>query len=300
MLGICGRRVGHATQAGMQTGTATRTRFALSSEITPEQAEHLETHGFLIFDQVASREEIQRIADEVERLQAAWFAEGRTSVFGIPLFVGKGAQGEPFLNRLAFTSVFSEVIRAFVRDPRFEPIRGLVGKDARIGDAEKDGVVINRYLNVAGSAYPRLGWHTDGLRDLFYGRMPVRMLNIGLHLDDCTADNGGLRLIPGSHNQGFWDMCFRKPYFVSHGADPNEIVVETKAGDLTVHDGRLWHRVAQSSRVGPTSLRRSMYVPYLTGPYEPKSEASPMPLYHKLGMLLRRAKRSEGTGTTAK
>jgi hypothetical protein len=86
-------------------------------------------------------------------------------------------------------------------------------------------------------------------------------------------------------------MCFRKPYFVSHAADPRELCVETKPGDLTVHDGRLWHRVAQSSREGAASLRRSMYVPYLTGPYEPKSDASPMPLYHRAGMLLRALRR---------
>ena len=100
------------------------------------------------------------------------------------------------------------------------PILELIGDDARVGDREKDGVVVNRYLNVPGSVYPRLGWHTDGLRDLFYGRMPQQMLNIGLHLDRCTRDNGGLRLIPGSHRQGFWSMCFRKPYFVSHRRRP--------------------------------------------------------------------------------
>jgi ectoine hydroxylase-related dioxygenase (phytanoyl-CoA dioxygenase family) len=148
-------------------------------------------------------------------------------------------------------------------------------------------VVVNRYLNVPGSVHPRLGWHTDGLRDLFYGRMPQQMLNIGLHLDRCTRDNGGLRLIPGSHTQGFWSMCFRKPYFVSHGEDPDEICVETEPGDLTVHDGRLWHRVARSRREGAASLRRSMYLPYLTGPYEPKSEDSPTPLYHRVGEWMR-------------
>ena len=30
---------------------------------------------------------------------------------------------------------------------------------------EKDGVVVNRFLNMPGSAHPRLGWHTDGLRE---------------------------------------------------------------------------------------------------------------------------------------
>src|SRR5574339_72233 len=34
------------------------------------------------------------------------------------------AQGDPFLQRLAFTSVFSDAIREFVRDPRFAPILG--------------------------------------------------------------------------------------------------------------------------------------------------------------------------------
>jgi ectoine hydroxylase-related dioxygenase (phytanoyl-CoA dioxygenase family) len=162
-----------------------------------------------------------------------------------------------------------------------------VGEGARVGDDEKDGVVINRYVNEPGSVYPRLGWHTDGLRDLFYLRMPGPMLNIGLHLDKCTRENGGLRLIPGSHRQGFLSMCFRKPYFVSHAPDRDEVAVETEPGDLTVHDGRLWHRVAVSTRTGPASLRRSMYVPYLTGPYEPKTESSKTPLYHHLGVAMR-------------
>jgi phytanoyl-CoA hydroxylase len=229
------------------------------------------------------------ISSELERLERQWLAERRRTVNGIPLFWGTN-EGSPFLQRFPFTSTFSDGIRDLVRDPRFEPIRDLVGPGARVGDTEKDGVVVNRYINVPGSVHPRLGWHTDGLRDLFYLRMPQRMLNIGLHLDRCTADNGGLRLIPGSHKQGFWSMCFRKMYFVSHAPDRDEIAVETEPGDLTVHDGRLWHRVALSRRTGPASLRRSMYVPYLTDPYEPKSAASKTPLYHHLGAAIRRLK----------
>lgn len=271
----------------MPTDLPLTTRFTLGPAITPEQRAFLAEHGFLVFDQVARPDEIAMLIDEMERIQAQWLAEKRTRVFGIPLFFGKDHEGKPFLQRLAFTSVFSERIRAFVRDPRFAPILDLIGKDARVGDAEKDGVVINRFMNVPGSVYPRLGWHTDGLRDLFYGRMPQEMLNIGLHLDRCTADNGGLRLIPGSHRQGFWSMCFRKPYFISHAPDPAEVCVETMPGDLTVHDGRLWHRVAQSPRTGLASLRRSMYLPYLTGPYEPKSDDSPTPAYHRVAEWLR-------------
>ncbi len=263
------------------------TRFRLGTEITPEQRAFLDTHGFLVFDQVASRDEIGMLTRELERIERQWLAERRTHVNGIPIFFGKNEKGEPWIQRFTFSSTFSDEIRSFVHDPRFEPIRKLVGENARVGDAEKDGVVVNRYLNVRGSIYKRLGWHTDGLRDVFYGRMPVRMLNVGLHLDACDAANGGLRIIPGSHTQGFWDTCFRKVYFVSHDADPSEICVETQPGDLTVHDGRTWHRVAQSQATGLASLRRSMYVPYLTGPYEPKSDASKTPPYHYLGQAMR-------------
>lgn len=271
----------------MSTTLPLTTRFTLGSAITPEQRAFLREHGFLLFSRVAAADEVSMLGEEMERIQARWLKEGRTRVFGIPLFFGKDETGQPFLQRLAFTSVFSEKVHAFVRDPRFAPILELIGEGARVGDAEKDGVVFNRFLNVPGSVYPRLGWHTDGLRDLFYGRLPQEMLNIGLHLDRCTRDNGGLRLIPGSHHQGFWSMCFRKPYFVSHGDDPTEVCVETEPGDLTVHDGRLWHRVARSQHTGRASLRRSMYLPYLTGPYEPKSEDSPTPAYHKVAAWVR-------------
>lgn len=258
------------------------TRFTLGEAITPDQRDFLDQHGFLVFEQVAAQEELDTMSGELDVLQEKWLAEQRTKINGIPITVGKGADGSPFIQRLAFTSLFCEGINAFVRDARLEPIRSLIGKNTRVGDSEKDGVVVNRYINVPGSAHARLGWHTDGLRDLFYGRMPKQMLNVGLHFDRITAADGGLRLIPGTHRQGFLDMLARKPYFVSHRADPKEFVVETKPGDLTVHDGRLWHRVERSPHIGLRSLRRSMYVPYLTDEFQPKSEHSPTPPYHYL------------------
>ncbi len=266
------------------------TRFTLGDTVTDEQRAFLDEHGFLVFAGVVRPDELEEVARELDRLEAQWLAEARDAVFGIPLFWGKGLDGQPFLQRFPFTSCFSDVVHRLVRDERFAPVRTLVGADARVGDREKDGVVVNRNLNVRGSAYPRLGWHTDGLRDLFYLRMPGPQLNVGVHFDRCTKETGGLRLLPGSHKQGFLSMCFRKPYFVGHAPDPAEIAVETEPGDLTVHDGRTWHRVEQCPHVGAASLRRTMYVPYLTDAFQPKSEQSRTPLYHRLGSALRRWK----------
>jgi phytanoyl-CoA hydroxylase len=267
------------------------TRFTLGTELTPIQKAFFDRHGFILFANVAKQSELDAIYREVCAIQERWLAEGRKKVFGIPLFVGKDHLGQPFIQRFAFTSMFSDVIRDFVRDPRFEPVRRLVGENARVGDNEKDGVVFNRNLNVPGTTYRSLGWHTDGLRDIFYLHGIKPQLNVGLHFDRCTKDTGGLRLIPGTHKQGLISTLARKPYFISHTPDPKEIAIETEPGDLTVHDGQAWHRVERSPIVGPESLRRTMYVPYLTDAYEPKNEDSPTPPYHYLGMALRQARK---------
>lgn len=262
------------------------TRFKLGAEITPVQAKFLDVHGFLVFEQVLKPEEVSAMNGEIERIGNEWKQEDRRSINGVPLFRGKDHEGQPFIQRLAFTSTHSEIIRNVLHDERFNPIRTLIGKDARVGDQEKDGAVVSRYINCKGSVYPKLGWHTDGLRDIFYGRMPQQMLNVGLHFDRCGIDEGGLRLIPGTHQQGFWSTVFRKPYFISHGVDEKEIAVFTEPGDLTIHDGRLWHRVQKSNHVGAKSLRRVMYVPYLTHEFQPKNDNSPTPIYHYLSMIM--------------
>lgn len=267
------------------------TRFELGDEITPEQHAFLDHYGFIIFSRVAKPDEVERIAQELDEIEAKWLAEGRKEVYGIPIFRGKGAAGQPFLQRMPFTSCFSEYLHGFLRDPRFDPVRRMIGDHTHVGDHEMDGLVANRNLNVPGSAYPRLGWHTDGLRDLFYLRMPKRMLNVGLHLDRVQREDGGLRVIPGSHKQGPLGFLFRKVYFLSHGEDPTEVAIETYPGDLTLHDGRTWHRVEQSPHTGARSLRRTLYFPYLTEQFPTKNDSSATPVYHYLGRALRAGKR---------
>jgi ectoine hydroxylase-related dioxygenase (phytanoyl-CoA dioxygenase family) len=111
------------------------------------------------------------------------------------------------------------------------------------------------------------------------------MLNVGLHLDDCPFENGGLRVLSGTHKQSLFRLLFRKKYFVDNKPDKKEIGFNISAGDLTVHDGRLWHRVARSPFEGEKSRRRVMYIPIITGAYKIKTVNSKTPFYHKLSQL---------------
>ena len=151
----------------------------------------------------------------------------------------------------------------------------------RVAEIEKDGVVVNHWINETGSRYRRLGWHTDGLRDLAFLRLPEPMLNVGLYLDDSPLEKGGVRLLPGTHRQGLLPMMFRKLYFFDNREDPAEVSLTAEKGDLTIHDGRLWHRAAPSELEGEASRRRTMYMAYVDGPVRERTEDTPMALYHR-------------------
>ena len=58
-------------------------------------------------------------------------------------------------------------------------------------------------------------------------------------------------------------------------------------GDIVVHDGRIWHRVAMSPYKGAASRRRVMYIPVIIGKYMPKNEDSTTPFYHHFLKLVK-------------
>jgi len=91
--------------------------------------------------------------------------------------------------------------------------------------------------------------------------------------------------LPGTHTQGLFRLLFKKKYFIDNKPDKKEVGFDVEAGDLTVHDGRLWHRVQQSPFEGEISRRRVMYIPIITGAYQPKTFDSPTPFYHRLAQL---------------
>jgi ectoine hydroxylase-related dioxygenase (phytanoyl-CoA dioxygenase family) len=264
-----------------------RVKFTMKGPLDAEQREFFDTYGYIHFGSFASAREVEMIRGELSQVEAQWVAEQRRFVNGIPIKYGRRPDGSLFVNRFAFTSLFSRKLRDFMADERWEAARTACGTDYRLGLDEKDGLVVNQFINTPGSSYTKLGWHVDSLRDLFYGRLPQPMLNVGLYLDDSHRDKGALRILPGTHKQGLWKMLFGKLHFLDHRDDPREVCLEADAGDLTFHDGRAWHRVGRAQLTGQASLRRTMYLPFLTGPYEPKNEKSRTPFYHRFSNALR-------------
>jgi len=259
--------------------------FYFGEELTSEQVGFFEKYGFLQFRSFISKEKVLEILDDLKKVQYYVISNGIQRVRGVPLKFGKDIDGIPLLQRMAFTSLFSDKVAEVLKDPRLKSLFQLLKRDVdycRIGEVEKDGAVFNHYVNCDNSGYSRLGWHTDALRDLFYFKKLMPMLNVGLHFDDYPAERGGLRVIPGTHNQSAWNTLFRKKYFINHDPDPDEVGLDILAGDLTVHDGRLWHRVEKSNIYGEKSRRRVIYIPFVTGKFKPRKENARPKLYQYL------------------
>jgi ectoine hydroxylase-related dioxygenase (phytanoyl-CoA dioxygenase family) len=258
---------------------ATYKKFTFEGILTEEQINFFQKNGFIHFEKYASQETVDAIIQSTEQVQRRWVKENVQKINGVPIKYGVDENGETIVQRFAFTNQHSEAVSRFANNPALDALRVLMPEGARLGLEEKDGVVFNHYVNSEGSNFYHMGWHTDSARDIFYGKKVAPMLNIGFYLDDSTADKGGLRVLPGTHKQGLWDLLFRKKYYLNNYDDKNEVLVEAKAGDLVIHDGRIWHRVAPSPLTGAASRRRVMYIPMIVGKYNPKTEKSTTPLY---------------------
>jgi len=262
-------------------------RFTLGNKITAEQQAFFNQHGFIHFSNFIKQETVNDIIQAAEKVQKKWIETGKTKVNGIPVKYGKDIDGSPIVQRFAFVNQHHSLFEELTHDPRFDVLLSLIGSGARLGTEEKDGMVLNHYVNSSESKFTQMGWHTDGLRDIFHGQKLNPMLNVGIHLSTLKPENGGLRVLPGTHKQSLYQMLFRKKYFLDNKADTSEIAIAPVAGDLTIHDGRLWHRVAQSSVIGEESRRRVIYLPIIAGKYEPKNENSPTAFYQRFAGLVK-------------
>ena len=262
-------------------------KFTLGTTITTAQQEFFNKNGFIHFKDFIKPETVDAIVKASTQVQQQWITNQVDKINGVPIKYGKDLDGATIVQRFAFINKHHSLLQEFTLDPRFNILLDLIGPGARLGTEEKDGMVFNHYVNGHESSFTKMGWHTDGLRDIFHGQKLNPMLNVGIHLSNAKPGNGGLRILPGTHKQNIYNMLFRKRYFLDNNADKNELAITPNAGDLTIHDGRLWHRVAQSSIIGEESRRRVIYIPIIAGKYEPKNENSPTAFYQRFATLVK-------------
>ena len=91
---------------------------AFTGSLSPEQQQFLDAQGYIKFDQFLSDDEVDFFWRELEKVQASWITEGRQKACGIPIKYGRDLDGQPFVNRFAFASLYSTPLHEFVTSER--------------------------------------------------------------------------------------------------------------------------------------------------------------------------------------
>lgn len=199
--------------------------------------------GFVHVRGVFSADEMQTVADEVERLKAdASFDDNRS-------WWARNERGDDVCCRLIYAGERSDVIKRVTGDDRIRRLVELTGADVRQRNDRLDGesVVIKNPDVVEGLS--DLPWH----RDCGMGGHPVicPAVNVGIQIDPATEDNGRLRFLAGTHESS------------THYPNQRELErwpvqgVTTERGDVTMHIGHVLHEAPPPG--GDHEGRRTSY-----------------------------------------
>jgi ectoine hydroxylase-related dioxygenase (phytanoyl-CoA dioxygenase family) len=159
--------------------------------------------------------------------------------------------GRPFAHYVCFATEASGAAHQLVHHPSLVAVaRRLLGPDAWLLDYEQFGVVYQDARPDSGSAYSRIGWHTDHQSGPHLEIWPGVAFTI--HFDPTSPANGFLRVLPGSHRGATTGI---PPGFERV---PGEIALYQERGDVLFHHADLWHGAARGTADGPAAVRRHL------------------------------------------
>src|ERR1041384_5289902 len=121
-------------------------RFALGDKLTPEQMEFFQTNGFILFKNFINSGTVKTFISEIDKVSKDLLSRKVEFINGIPLKFGNDEKGDRMIQRFVFASQCSPLFSEFLKDPRLQVLIDLLAPyDGRIGEYEKDGLVINYY-----------------------------------------------------------------------------------------------------------------------------------------------------------
>lgn len=198
--------------------------------------------GFIVLRRCLSKNEVAEIEAAYERAIAAapahdYFGKDGTRV------VRQFVEIDPAFTRFA------------VHPPILEVMRDLWNADPLL-------IFSDLWSNL--DATP---WHTDGIP----GRQGITM-KVTTYLDAMTAEQGALRLLPGSQHREFsvnllnhigrWDKG-RPRLRLGQNDVPGQMAIEMNPGDVVVWDNRAWHSAPQRADGRP---RRGLFIQFAPDP----------------------------------
>jgi phytanoyl-CoA hydroxylase len=221
--------------------------------LSPQQIEQYRREGFLAFEALFRREEVERLLARLEEL----VLERAPRPAGIRMQVepavqrGEAVAASPMeaLRKVEGLVEHDDVFAALAKDPRIlEVMAALVGPDIKLF---RDALMMKPPRH--GSAKP---YHQDSA---YWAIDPPDLVSVWIALDDATLENGCMRVIPGSHTWGVMEHQHLQDYQVDEATldTSGEVAVPLKAGGCLFFHSLLLHATAPNSS---PHARRSMII----------------------------------------
>ena len=207
----------------------------MSRTLTQQELDRYERDGYLVITDEVPQDRLSAVIAETERMCAV----AETVAAGTDMLdVDPSHTPEiPKVRRIKSQHEHSDFFAEFVAEPLImDLLAPLMPSGIRVHNTK-----INMKSAGIGES---IEWHQDWA---FYPHTNDDVLAVGIYLDDCTAENGPMFVVPGSHKGQTYDH-HEHGYFCG-AIDPKKLETETAeavplmgpAGTLTIHHARLLH-----------------------------------------------------------
>jgi hypothetical protein len=207
--------------------------------------------GYVVLTGLYDEATLATLETDLVRLQTALIEGGLPERCGTVILDDPEAtvDGVPFAHYVCHVTEVSTIARDAVLHPVLVAMaEQLLGEHGWLLEDDRFGVVYQDARPGEGSAYSRIGWHSDFQSGPHLQMWPSMAFTI--HIDATSPQNGFLRVVPGSHlgSADGMPLGFEKV--------PGEIGVYCERGDVLLHHSNLWHSAARATEDGTAAVRR--------------------------------------------
>jgi len=204
--------------------------------LTEAEKRRLDEEGFLVLDGFMGTDLLARLRAQVEQVLAV---EGERA--GVEFKLEEGCQ------RLANLADKAEIFREAIVLPRLLPyVRHVLGPDIKLSSLHA------RSVNPHGAGAQPLHADMSAVAD----ERGYWVCNTVWMLSDFTADNGTLRVIPGSQR---WRRLPQQELADPRADHPAQVLVTGRAGAVVVVNAHTWHAGTANRTDHPRTAMHAFY-----------------------------------------
>ncbi|QDT36808.1 phytanoyl-CoA dioxygenase family protein [Stratiformator vulcanicus] len=225
---------------------------SFASNVMPELARSFQADGYAVFPDVLNPPAVEQLRDALAQIPETAAVRRRKSVYGIRNLL----ETSPAIQELAVGVELSGVVRSLLGPDAFAVRAILFNKTAdanwNLGWHQDSVISVRERIETPGFRAwgQKVGvWQVQPPPDVMAGMLALRV-----HLDDCRAENGALRVVPGSHQSGWLDDEITKCR-ERHG----EVTCEVAAGGVVAMCPMTLHASAKALVPGQ---RRVIHIEY--------------------------------------